>query len=103
MAKHRPLTQYFVASSMDGFIANEHDNLEWLLQFDDAKDDANPYEGFIENVSALAMGATTYEWIQRNDIGPWAFQNRPTWVFTHRVLAPIDGANLIFTQDDVTT
>ncbi len=101
----RPLTQYLVASSLDGFIADENDNLDWLLQFDgaDYKDDANPYDIFIKDVGVLAMGATTYEWIQRNDTGPWAYGDRPTWVFTHRDLTPIEGGNLIFTADDVTT
>jgi len=98
-----PLTQYFVASSIDGFIADENDNLDWLLQIEGGMDDENPYHGFIENVGALAMGATTYEWINRNHPGDWDYDDRPTWVFTHRELAPIEGANLIFTQDDVTT
>jgi dihydrofolate reductase len=99
----RPLTQYLVASSLDGFIADEHDNLDWLLQFDgsDTEDDGNPYDAFIENVGALAMGATTYEWIQRNDPGPWAYDDRATWVFTHHELTPIEGANVVFTADDV--
>ncbi len=98
-----PLTQYFVASSIDGFIVDENDNLDWLLQIEGGMDDENPYHGFIENVGALAMGATTYEWINRNHPGDWDYDDRPTWVFTHRELAPIEGANLIFTQDDVTT
>jgi dihydrofolate reductase len=99
------LTQYFVAASMDGFIADENDDLSWLLQFDgvDEAEDANPYETFIADVGALAMGATTYEWVQRNDPGPWAYGDRPTWVFTHRQLSPIDGAVLRFTAGDVRT
>ena len=100
----RPLTQYFVASSIDGFIADEHDNLDWLMQIDGGpSDDTNPYNEFIEDVGVLAMGATTYEWIQQHDTGPWAYGDRPTWVFTHRELAPIGGANLTFTQEDVAT
>ncbi len=100
IAERRPLTQYFVASSIDGFIADAHDNLDWLLQFD-GPDDANPYERFILDVGPLAMGATTYEWIQRNDPGEWAYGDRPCWVFTHRELTPIEGANLVFTNSDV--
>jgi dihydrofolate reductase len=99
-AAGRPLTQYFVASSLDGFIADEHDNLDWLMQLDGGLEDAsNPYEPFIANVGALAMGATTYEWIQRHDPGEWPYEDRPTWVFTHRDLDPIRGADLRFTDD----
>ncbi|HEX6515087.1 MAG TPA: dihydrofolate reductase family protein [Nocardioidaceae bacterium] len=97
----RPLTQYLVASSVDGFIADENDDIEWLLQFHTERDDVDPYAEFIDDVGALAMGATTYEWIRRNDVGPWPYGNRPTWVFTHRALEPIDGANLTLTADDV--
>ncbi|HET6626044.1 MAG TPA: dihydrofolate reductase family protein [Nocardioidaceae bacterium] len=103
MAEKRALTQYLVASSLDGFIADENDNLDWLLQFDDDKDDANPYDMFIKDVGALAMGATTYEWVQRNHPGQWFYEDRPTWVFSHHRLEPIPEANLVFTSADVTT
>ena len=95
------ITQYLVASSLDGFIADEHDNLDWLLSMPGGDDDANPYPAFIADVGALAMGATTYEWINRHHPGEWAYADRPTWVFTHRELPLIDGANLTFTTDDV--
>ncbi|HET6627999.1 MAG TPA: dihydrofolate reductase family protein, partial [Nocardioidaceae bacterium] len=103
MAGTRPLTQYLVASSIDGFIADEHDNLDWLLQFGDGPedDDTNPYNEFIKDVGPLAMGATTYEWIDRNYPGTWFYDDRPTWVFTHRELPRITGANLIFTSEPV--
>jgi dihydrofolate reductase len=99
------LTQYLVAASMDGYIADENDDLSWLLQFDgvDEADDANPYDSFITDVGALAMGATTYEWVQQHDEGPWEYGDRPTWVFSHHELRPIDGANLRFTRGDVRT
>lgn len=101
------LTQYFVASTLDGYIADPDDDLGWLLQFDESSDpdgvgDANPYEDFIADVSVIAMGSTTYEWIQRHDPGGWPYEDRPTYVFTHRSLEPIAGANLLFTDDPVT-
>ena len=95
----RPLTQYFVASSLDGYIADEHNNLDWLLQFPD--DDTNPYAEFFAGVGAIVMGATTYEWVLAHDPGPWAYGEVPTWVFTHRQLTPIEGARVTFTDGDV--
>ncbi len=95
------LTQYFVASSLDGFIAADGDDLTWLLAMPGGDEDTNPYDEFIADVAALAMGATTYEWIQRHHPGEWFYDDRPTWVFTHHELAPIEGANLIFTADPV--
>lgn len=94
----RSLTQHFVASSLDGFIADEHDNLDWLVQFED---DANPYDEFIKGIGPMAMRATTYEWVQRNYPGQWFYDDRPTWVFSHHDLDPIEGGNLIFTAEEV--
>ncbi len=98
-------TIYLTATSLDGFIATEDNNLDWLLQLegsdlDDAAD-GNPYHAFIENVGALAMGATTYEWILAHDHGPWPYPGRSTWVFTHRDLPVREDAAVTFTADDV--
>jgi dihydrofolate reductase len=57
-------TQYFTATSLDGFIATEDDSLEWLFPLGDLKDSS--YPGFIAEVGALAMGSATYEWMLRN-------------------------------------
>jgi dihydrofolate reductase len=95
-----PVTQYLVASSIDGFIADEHDDLTWLTELDAGPgDDTNPYDEFIKDVGVLAMGASTYEWLLRNHPGEWFYGDRPTWVFTHRRLEPIAGADLRFTSD----
>lgn len=93
-------TTYLTATTLDGFIATEDNDLGWLFQFE-GDDPGNPYTEFIENVGALAMGATTYEWIRHNHPGEWAYDDRPTWVFTHRDLPVIEGANLRFTSEDV--
>ena len=51
-------TQYYTASSLDGFIATEDDSLDWLFQLGDVNDTS--YPGFIAQVGALAMGSSTY-------------------------------------------
>lgn len=95
------LTQYLVASSLDGYIATEDHDLSWLLSMPGGDDAANPYTEFIKDVGAVAMGASTYEWILRHDDGPWPYE-QPSWVFTHRDLPRREGGDLRLTDAPVT-
>ena len=63
------------------------------------------YTAFMEGVGALIMGASTFLWLKKHEFDqgkPWPY-TLPTWVFTHRDFAPIEGANLNFAQGDVRT
>ncbi|GAA2024745.1 dihydrofolate reductase family protein [Agromyces tropicus] len=91
--------QYYVASTLDGFIADEHDGLEWLLQFGMA-DFSEHYERFFAEVGALVLGATTFEWVLREG-GGWPYDALPTWVLTHRTLEAPDGADVRFASGEV--
>lgn len=98
-------TQYYTASSLDGFIADPNNSLDWLLQF--GEPDGTDYPEFMRGVGAIAMGATTYEWILDHHIRPgsdhpqlWSYE-QPTWVFTSRSLPGIPGADLRFVRGDV--
>jgi dihydrofolate reductase len=76
-------TVYYTASSLDGFIVDDHDSLDWLINRDIDPDGPFHYEAFAESVGALVMGASTYEWIVRNEPGGWPY-TQPAWVLTHR-------------------
>ena len=91
--------QYYVASTLDGFIADEHDGLEWLLQFG-MDDFEGHYERFFAEVGALVLGATTYEWVLREG-GGWPYGSVPTWVLTHRELESPDGADIRLASGDI--
>ena len=98
-------TQYYAASSLDGFIATEDDSLDWLFSLGALEDSS--YPSFIAEVGALAMGSSTYEWMLRNagkvaaEAGsPWPY-SQPCWVFTSRELPAIEGADLRFVRGDV--
>ena len=98
-------TQYYTATSVDGFIATEDDSLDWLFPLGDVNDTG--YSAFIAEVGALAMGASTYEWMLRHaehvaaSVGSaWPY-TQPAWVFSSRRLPGIDGADLRFVQGDV--
>ncbi|MDQ8182850.1 dihydrofolate reductase family protein [Pelagicoccus sp. SDUM812005] len=98
-------TQYYTAASLDGFIATEDDSLDWLFSLGELADSS--YPAFIEEVGALVMGSTTYEWMLNNaekvaeEAGSaWPY-TQPAWVLTHRKLPTIEGANIRFAAGDV--
>ncbi|MGV0774402.1 dihydrofolate reductase family protein [Mycolicibacterium elephantis] len=76
-------TVYYTASSLDGYIVDEADSLDWLTSRD--IDQAGPfnYDTFIESIGAIVMGAATYEWIVKNQPGQWMYE-QPSWVLTSR-------------------
>ena len=89
-----PKTQYYTATTVDGFIADPNDSLDWL--FEVPRDGGSGYDAFREffaDVGAMAMGATTYEWVLGHEQlvdhpEKWAtwYGKTPCWVFTHRQL-----------------
>jgi dihydrofolate reductase len=106
-------TQYYTATSIDGFIADPGNSLDWLFQVGQATDvessmsTEDRFGSFFSGVGAMAMGAATYEWALEHghlrESGKWQEYYGPTpcWVFTHRQLPLVPGANLAFAQGDV--
>lgn len=102
---HGMKTQYFTATSLDGFLATEDDSLEWLFPLGDPNESS--YPAFIAEVGALAMGSATYEWMLRNAAkvteatgSAWPY-TQPVWVFSSRSLPAVDGADIRFVRGDV--
>ena len=60
-------TQYYTATSLDGYIADEHNSLDWLFEVDRAEGDDQSFTRFFADVGAMAMGTTTYEWVLDHD------------------------------------
>jgi dihydrofolate reductase len=98
-------TEYYTATSLDGFIATEDDSLDWLFPLGNVGETS--YPAFIAEVGAIAMGSSTYEWMLRHaqaveaETGAaWPY-TQPTWVFSTRTLPAVRGADLRFVQGDV--
>lgn len=101
-------TQYYTATSIDGFIADTDNSLDWLFEVESSEDKVDRFGSFFADVGAMAMGATTYEWVLEHDRllddpARWRayYGDTPCWVFTHRTLPPVPGAVLSFVQGDV--
>lgn len=98
-------TQYYTATSLDGFIATADDSLEWLFSLGDVEETS--YPEFIKDVGALAMGSATYEWMLRHVLKPdsatpgeWPYQ-QPAWVFSRRELPRVPNADIRFVKGEV--
>ena len=99
--------QYFTACTLDGFIADENNSLDWLFEVPhDAED--HFWDEWFPGVGGLVMGATTYEWmLERYGLADsterWRefYGDRPGWVFTHRELPLIPGVDVTLVEGDV--
>jgi dihydrofolate reductase len=78
-----PEVVYYVATSLDGYIATPDGGVEWLTPFQTGSEDYG-YANFYRSIDALVMGSRTYE--VSLDLGPWPSPDKPTWVFTRRQL-----------------
>lgn len=101
------LTQYNTATSLDGFIADESNSLDWLFQVH-TEGEEDRFAGFMAGVGAMAMGATTYSWVLEHERvldepAKWRawYGDRPAWVFTHRDLPVVPGGDIRLVQGDV--
>jgi dihydrofolate reductase len=99
--------QYFTACTLDGFIADENNSLDWLYELP-RDDNDHHWEQWFPSIGALVLGATTYEQVIEHEgigIAPvrWRewYGERPAWVFTHRDLPRLPGVEVNFVQGDV--
>ena len=82
---------YYVATSLDGFIAREDGDVSWLDNLDIDMTDTG-YDDFFASIDGLVMGRNTYNFVF--DYGSWPYEDKPTWVCTSRELEALEGANL---------
>ncbi|ODQ95870.1 dihydrofolate reductase family protein [Mycolicibacterium holsaticum] len=95
------VTVYYTASSLDGYIVDDADSLDWLTSRDIDQVGPFGYETFIGSVGAIVMGSATYEWIVKNQPGQWMYE-QPAWVLTSRPHIIADGHPVHTYNGDVT-
>jgi dihydrofolate reductase len=89
------LARYYCAATLDGYIAESDDTLDWLMGYEGSFEGADSdekmagYEAFYEGIGALVMGSATYEFILEH--GGWAYSGKPTWVLSSRELPLAEG------------
>ena len=89
-------TQYYCASSLDGYIAEADDTLEWLLSYEGSYGGGEPspgkggYDEFYADVGALVSGSVTYEFVLEH-LDEWPYKGKPCWVLSTRELPVPEG------------
>lgn len=103
-------TLFFTATSIDGFIADEHHSLQWLFDVPAGDDEGHEarFARFFDEVGAMAMGSSTFEWVvEHEDLvehpEKWNgfYGSKPCWVFSERDLPVIEGADVRFVRGSV--
>lgn len=70
---------YYVAMSLDGYIATPDGGVEWLAPFEAGQEDYG-YGEFYAGIDAVVMGRRTYEQVMT--FGEWPYGSAPSWVFS---------------------
>mgnify|MGYP003393555773 CR=1 FL=1 len=74
---------YYVAVSLDGYIAPPDGKVDWLSACNAGSEDYGFWE-FYNAIDALVEGSKTYE--QALSFDQWPHPGKPCWVFTNRRL-----------------
>ncbi|RBY96118.1 dihydrofolate reductase [Blastococcus sp. TF02-8] len=94
---------YCTATTLDGFIADPDDSLDWLLRQKGGDSGSFDFDTFLAGVGATVMGSTTYEWVTghlHGTVEAWPYAV-PSWVMTRRSLPAVHGADIRFASGDV--
>ena len=72
----------FIATSLDGYIAKDNDNLDFLKLVEKEGEDYG-YAEFTANIDTIILGRKTYDWVLR-EIGTSHYDNgdRDVYVIT---------------------
>jgi dihydrofolate reductase len=87
----------YIAASLDGFIADPDESLEWLFKAE-AELGEHHYDIFIKRIRTVVMGRTTYDWMIRSPM-PWPYGAQRVIVVTSRPLS--DPPAAIETRTDI--
>ncbi|HIY66600.1 MAG TPA: dihydrofolate reductase family protein [Candidatus Agrococcus pullicola] len=97
------MLSYYTATTLDGFIADADDSLEWLLRQPIDQSGPFSFEHFIKGIGAIVMGSTTYRWVRKHLVHagePWPY-SMPCWVMSSGEQEPVDGGDIRFANGDV--
>jgi dihydrofolate reductase len=83
----------YIAASLDGYIADPSESLDWLTRRSDIDLGEHHYDRFIERIRTVVMGRSTYDWMAAQDMA-WPYARQRSIVVTSRPIpspvAPVE-------------
>lgn len=87
----------YIAASLDGYIATEEHNLDWLFAVEGDGDSG--YLNFYETVDTILIGRITYDWIVEHEKGNFPYKGKECYVFSKTKLS--DNEYVTFISKDI--
>ena len=78
----------YIASSLDGFIADPHESLDWLDDAAGTNLGEYDYSVFIKRIRTVVIGRGTYDWLARSG-APWPYSDYRCFIVTSRPVADL--------------
>lgn len=97
---------YNTATTLNGYLADDDNSLSWLFVVPGAEEAESTFSTFLNEVGALVMGSTTYEWLLEHENliehpEKWYYPDIVSFVLSSRSLPQIAGADIRFRNGDV--
>jgi len=73
----------FIATSLDGYIADKNGRIDWLYSIPNPENDDMGYAEFNNKIDALVMGRTTFETVIGFDVD-WPY-DKPVFVLSNKL------------------
>ncbi|AKB30563.1 Dihydrofolate reductase [Methanosarcina siciliae T4/M] len=99
MKENNPVIKLYIACSLDGFIARENGNIDWLTEYENSSETDYGYSEFYSSIGTVLMGRKTYE--QVLGFGVWPYGEKKTYVFTRQNEPLRRERNIEFVSGDV--
>jgi len=88
----------YIACTLDGYIASDDDQLDFLKSFEHSQKISKHIESFMESVDTVIMGRVTYDFIKAFD--PWPYSKMTSFVVSHQ---KIKDERILLTNDPIQT
>jgi len=68
----------FIATSLDGYIADQDENLEWLFSAEGQGE-----AGYYKEIDNVIMGSRTFDWMETH-LDKWPYDDKNCYIFSRK-------------------